>query len=166
VLPKLSISKSRPFISAALCVAALVSTLPLDCAARAAGRRNGRAPRVGTIRDYPATGMMTGCGNAYFHFPRQAASDTNLVFIAPGDGKFAWMNLDGRDTRVSLVRATTWYEKEAGVRWRHDYRAGATHITTVYVMDESDADEPIRMSITVRRGRAARTVRVVGSADC
>ena len=166
MLPKLSISKSRPFISAALCVASLVSILPLDCAARAAGRRNGRAPHIGTIKDYPATGMMTGCGNAYFHFPRQAPTDTNLVFITPGDGNFAWMNLDGRDTRVSLVRTTTWYEKEEGVKWRQDYRAGATLITTVSVRDESGADEPIRMTITVRRGRAARTVRVVGSADC
>ena len=163
-MPKLSISKSRPFISAALCVAALVSILSPDCAARVA--EAGRAPRVGTIKDYPATGMMTGCGNSYFHLPHQAASDTSLIFIAPGDGNFAWMNLDGRDTRVSLLRAMTWYEKEAGVRWRHVYRAGATHITTVYVMDERGADEPIRMTITVRRGRAARTVRVVGSADC
>ena len=164
MLPKLSISKSRHVIAAALCVAALVSTLPPDCAARVAAGE--RAPRVGAIKDYPATGMMTGCGNAYFHFPRQAASDTSLIFITPGDGNFAWMNLDGRDTRVSLVRATTWYEKEAGVRWRRVYRAGATFITTVYVMDESGADEPIRMTITVRRGRATRTVRVVGSADC
>jgi hypothetical protein len=166
VAPKLSISKSRPFISAALCVAALVSTLPLDYAARAVGRQNGRTPHVGTIKDYPATGMMTGCGNAYFHFPRHAPSDTNLVFITPGNGHFAWMNLDGRDTRVTLVRATTWYEKEEGVKWRHDYRAGATLITTVSVRDERDADDQIRMTITVRRGRAARTVRVVGSADC
>jgi hypothetical protein len=166
VLPKLSVSKSRPVISAALCVAALVSMLPLDCAARATERREGQAPRVGTIKDYPATGMMTGCGNSYFHLPRQAASDTNLVFIAPGDGNFAWMNLDGRDTRVSLVRATTWYEKEEGVKWRHDYRAGATLISTVSVRDGRDADNPLRMIITVRRGRAGRTVRVVGSADC
>lgn len=164
MLPNLSISKSRTVISVALCVAALVSILPPDCAARAAD--GGRAPRVGAIRDYPATGMMTGCGNSYFHLPHPAASDTSLIFIAPGDGNFAWMNLDGRDTRVSLVRATTWYEREAGVRWRRDYRAGATLITTVYVMDESDADEPIRMTITITRGRAARTVRVVGSADC
>jgi hypothetical protein len=110
--------------------------------------------------------MQTGCGNSYFHFPRQAASDTNLVFIAPGDGNFAWMNLDGRDTRVRLVRATTWYEKEAGVKWRHDYRAGATLISTESVRDERDVDNPIRMTITVRRGRASWTVRVVGSADC
>lgn len=110
--------------------------------------------------------MMTGCGNSYFHFPHQAASDTSLVFIAPGDGNFAWMSLDGRDTRLSLVKATTWYEKEAGVKWRRDYRAGMTLISTVSVHDESDVDEPVRMTITVRRGRAARTVRVVGSADC
>ena len=109
---------------------------------------------------------MTGCGNSYFHFPHQAASDTSLVFIAPGDGNFAWMNLDGRDTRVRLVRTTTWYEKEAGIKWRHDYRTGATLISTVSVRDERDAENPIRMTITVRRGRAARTVRVVGSADC
>jgi hypothetical protein len=166
MLPKNLISKSRPVVSSALCVAVLVLTLPLDCAARATERRKGRAPRVGTIKDYPATGMMTGCGNSYFHFPRQAASDTSLVFIASGDGNFAWMNLDGRDTRISLVRAMTWYEKEAGVKWRHDYRAGATLISTVSVRDERDVDEPIRMTITIRRGRAARTVRVVGSADC
>ena len=160
------ISKSRPVISAALCVAALVSTLPFDCAARATERRKGRTPRVGTIKDYPATGMMTGCGNSYFHLPRQAASDTSLIFIAPGEGNFAWMNLDGRDTRIRLLRTTTWYEKEVGVKWRHDYRAGATLISTVSVRDERDVDNPVRMTITVRRGRAARTVRVVGSADC
>jgi hypothetical protein len=58
--------------------------------------------------------MMTGCDNSYFHLPRQAASDTSLVFIAPGDGNFAWMNLDGRNVKLKLLKTTLYHLDEYG----------------------------------------------------
>ena len=59
-------------------------------------------PRVGTIKDYPATGLMTGCGNLYVYpaSPAAGSSPEAYVFLSRGDGGNAWMNLDGRDVRL------------------------------------------------------------------
>jgi hypothetical protein len=63
-------------------------------------------PRVGTIKDYPATGLMTGCGNLYFYKASDANSTTaNYVFLSRGDGSHAWMNLNGRDVRLQQIKS-------------------------------------------------------------
>ena len=63
-------------------------------------------PRVGTIRDYPATGLMTGCGNLYFYKASDTASgDANYVFLSRGDGTHAWMNLNGRDVLLRKIKS-------------------------------------------------------------
>src|SRR3954463_12990680 len=61
-------------------------------------------PGVGTIKDYPATGLMTGCGNLYFHKRGQKPTDASFVFLARGDGSNAWMNLNGRDVRLKQIK--------------------------------------------------------------
>ncbi|HKO62996.1 MAG TPA: hypothetical protein VJV03_17685 [Pyrinomonadaceae bacterium] len=124
-------------------------------------------PRVGTIKDYPATGLMTGCGNLYFYRSSQAtpADGSTYVFISRGDGSNAWMNLSGRDVRLRQIRSSA-------NRSRFEYRSGDLRISVVIEpfkpenASVAEADPMMRMRITLRRGRAMKVIRAVGDSDC
>ncbi len=149
-----------------LCCAFLLCTLPFDSVAQSS-----RLPCVGTIKDYPATGLMTGCGNMYF-FPAsrgKATSNTDYIFLSRGDGSDAWMNLAGRDVRLQQIRLST---REGRKRWRYAYRLGDLRISVVIenlkpeTAAVEEGDSMFKMTITLRRGGAVRTVQAIGDADC
>lgn len=125
-------------------------------------------PRVGTIKGYPATtGLAAGCGNYYFHAPsyRPEAADSSLVFVSNSDGSYAWMNLDGRDVRLTPVRTSA-----RSKRSQFDYRHGSLRITVRFVKfadgEAHDEDFTIKIRIILRRGRSVRTATATGYADC
>jgi hypothetical protein len=125
-------------------------------------------PRIGTIRDYPATGLMTGCGNSYYYFAYQAKTPgADYVFLSNGDGRIAWMNLNGRDTRLRFIR-----NRQSEVPpFRSFYRWRDVFITIAVEPfnppDKMSEDDPAsKMKITLRRGRAVKTILAAGEADC
>lgn len=159
-------SRAVKFLFAVLCLFAAAQAVEAAGAKRKPARA--RLPRVGTIKNYEATGMMTGCGNLYFYpvkWPVKREPE-DFIFLARAGGQGAWMNLDGRDVRLVLVKTTTWYKGEDVTRSRSDYRAGATRISVLLDPRVSADSETMNMLITVRRGRAARTYRAEGSSDC
>lgn len=123
-------------------------------------------PRVGTIKDYPATGLMTGCGNVYVYKVADADSGTaNYVFLSRGDGSHAWMNLNGRDVRLRKIKSGA---GERRFRYQ-SYRYGNVHITVETKDFTPRAGRPehmFKMKITLRKGRAVRVVHAIGDADC
>ena len=128
---------------------------------------NRSRPRVGTIKDYPATGLMTGCGNLYFYKAADANSSTaNYVFLSRGDGSHAWMNLNGRDVRLlqfkSGVRAN---RKLRGYFYRHRGVRITVEIED-YTPPPGGTEHTSKMKITLRKGRAVRIVQAVGGSDC
>jgi hypothetical protein len=131
-------------------------------------RKKAVVPRVGTIKDYPATGLMTGCANMYFEFANPARTTSeDYVFLSRAGGENAWMNLDGRDTQLALLKTTIWHKAdESGRRSRYDYRAGAARLSVFIEPRETSDDYTLSMKIVVRVGRAVRVVKAVGSADC
>ena len=127
-------------------------------------------PRVGTIKDYPATGLMTGCGNLYFYpASRATASDAAYIFLARGDGSNAWMNLGGRDVRLRQIKSLTGEKRKPGPYY---YRFGKLRISVLieaFKPEDAPVDEGdsmFKMKITLRKGRAMRIVRAVGGSDC
>ena len=152
--------------------ALLLSILTVDC--RAQGRRRKPAtdfvPRVGTIKDYPATGLMTGCGNLYFYPAAQAKStDASYVFLSRGDGDNAWMNLGGRDVRLRQIKSLRGEKRKSH---RHYYRLGRLRITVLFEdfkpedAQVEEGDSMFKMTIILRKGHATRIVRAVGDSDC
>jgi hypothetical protein len=124
-------------------------------------------PRVGTIRDYPATGLMTGCGNLYFYKASDANSTTaNYVFLSRGDGSHAWMNLNGRDVRLQQIKSGV----GANRRLRgYFYRHRGVRITVEiedFTPQAGETEHTNKMKITLRKGRTLRVVQAVGSSDC
>ena len=130
--------------------------------------RKSSFPGVGTIKDYPATGLMTGCGNLYFYKAAQAKSTSaNYVFLSRGDGSNAWMNLNGRDVRLQKIKSAAGQKQKAH---RYLYRHGATRIPVEFegpTQGDAAGDDPMfRMKITLRNGSAVRVVKAVGDSDC
>src|SRR6185503_20997694 len=128
---------------------------------------NNSLPRVGTIKDYPATGLMTGCGNLYFYKAADANSTTaNYVFLSRGDGSHAWMNLNGHDVRLlqfkSGVRAN---RKLRGYFYRHRGVRITVEIED-YTPPPGETEHTSKMKITLRRGGRVRIVQAVGGSDC
>ncbi|MDX6611205.1 MAG: hypothetical protein QOD75_391 [Blastocatellia bacterium] len=168
----LCISLDRTQIAAVLWGAFIICVLASDCDAQAARRKLAKdgLPRVETIKDYPATGLMTGCGNLYFYPTTQAGAPSDAyVFISRGDGSHAWMNLNGRDVRLRQVRVST---RESRKQRSYEYRFGKVRIS-VLIQPFTAADGPVndgdpmsKMRITFRNGRAVRVVRASGSSDC
>ena len=162
---KVSSLRFAAWLGAALICFAFV--LPSGGAAQE-GKRGGGLPRVGTIKDYPATGLTVGCGNIYSRLPRQPESAGSYVFISNSDGGNAWMNLGGRDVRLRQIRRAA--RGRLGAT-RFEYSRGALRVSVALTAVEPgdplyDEDIMFRLRITLRRGRAARTVRAVGYADC
>lgn len=148
----------RPGTASALLI------LLVSVSAAAQTPKNRALPGVGTIKDYPATGLMTGCGNLYFHKAGNARpTDANYVFLSRGDGSHAWMNLNGRDVLLRQIKSRV----RGGQKMRpFIYRYGNVHITVVTEPSERDTDDMFKMKIILRSGRSVRVVHAVGSADC
>lgn len=146
----------------------IVCTSAFDCAAQ--GSKNVALPRVGTIKDYPATGLMTGCGNLYFYRAGDArASDANYIFLARGDGSDAWMNLGGRDVRLRQVKLSK-HQAKRGRGFSYLWNGFTISVVIEPFKPEgapvADEDSRFKMKITIRKGRAVRIVRAVGDSDC
>lgn len=149
-----------------LCLALVCAAflLPAGCAAQ------GGPPRIGTIKGYPEkTGLAAGCGNYYFHRPpyRPESADSSLVFIANSDGTYAWMNLDGRDVRLTPIRLRRRDPRRARGFY---YRRGTLRVSVLFERfapgELHDEDFTLKIRIVLRRGRAVRTAAGIGYADC
>lgn len=137
-----------------------------------AARREGRAPRVGNIENLSEVSKTVSCG-FYFQLPRSVgASSGRYVFIARGGGEGAWMNLNGRDTRLRLVRISPYPKERIGARRRIDYSAAGGYRvrveTTVDRLSDENNYEPtrFRVALTVSRAGAKTFVRAVGYSGC
>ena len=164
---KFLIVSNRIRLAAFLSCALLFCIVSFECVAQTRAPAKAVLPRVGTIKDYPATGLMTGCGNLYFYKEAHAKStEANYVFLSRGDGSNAWMNLNGRDVRLQKIKSTAGQKEKSH---RYLYRYGATRITVEFQgPSQGDAgDDPMfRMKITLRSGQVVRVVKAVGSSDC
>jgi len=169
---KLLIPSNCSRFVAFFCGALLLSILTVDCQAQSRRRKPASdfVPRVGTIKDYPATGLMTGCGNLYFYQTAQAKStDASYVFLSRGDGSNAWMNLGGRDVRLRQIKSLS---REQRKPRRYYYRLGRLRITVLFEdfkpedAPAEEGDSMFKMTIILRKGNATRIVRAVGDSDC
>ncbi|MGH9943659.1 MAG: hypothetical protein ACRD9R_15035 [Pyrinomonadaceae bacterium] len=162
-----SLKQRTRLCGAGVCLVVLVLTF--DSAAQRRPKTD-RLPRVGTIKDYPATDLMTGCGNLYFHLSHQAQElGAGYVFIARGNGDDAWMNLDGRDVRLRHIKSAARPKRKTQ---QFFYRLGKLSVSVLLEEFKPENEQPdeddfmLKMRIILRKGRAARTVRAVGSSDC
>ena len=137
------------------------------CAWGVNGRAQSSLPSVGTIKDYPATGLMTGCGNLYFHRRgKSQPTDADFVFLARGDGSNAWMNLNGRDVRLRQIKTRSAKHKPGPYSYRYGNWQITVAIEDLTTRGTGEADPMYQMKITLRKGRSVRVIHAAGDSDC
>jgi hypothetical protein len=122
-----------------------------------------RLPRVGYLRsDQPAGRSHDGCDNHYLYRRKGAVKS---IFTSGADGFDAWMNLDGQNVELKLVRTTLSHVDAFEAKARYDYRYRDIRIT-VSLTHLSDYTVWIPATLVLRRGRAARTLRAFVTPQC
>ena len=132
-----------------------------------------QAPRVANIKDKK---ISDGCG-CYFQFrgtPREAQKYMFFSSIEDTEEKEAWMNIDGKDVKLTLVSKTDPKGRErVGSRSTRRYATQGTILDVTYVAtrvcgvnDEScestDYDATFKLMV---RGMQ-RTIKAVGGCGC
>jgi hypothetical protein len=124
---------------------------------------------VGVLR---MSNRADGCG-CYFSFNKADDQARRLMFFESDQNMGIWINIDGRDTRLGLVRKSKVNRLRVGSRLTSQYAAGDVTVdlvkTVIWVCpprDESCEITKYSAVFTVRKGNRTQVVRAVGSCGC
>jgi hypothetical protein len=125
---------------------------------------------VGILR---MSSSADGCG-CYFSFNKVDDKARRLMFFASNQDMGIWINIDGRDTRLRLVRETKPKGRiRVGSKFISHYAAGDLTVDLVQIAtwvcpprDEGCEITKYSATFTVRKGSRTQIVRAVGSCGC
>ncbi len=134
------------------------------------------ASKRGLVANLKNNAVAEGCG-CYFRFRGTPTNAQRYLFfssIAEDDEKTAWMNIEGRDVKLSLAGKRDPKGRErVGNRSTRRYVADdisveATYIATRVCKRDDDSCESTDYSATfvVRRGATTQVVKAVGGCGC
>jgi hypothetical protein len=136
----------------------------------AAFGQHGRAPggsalpRVGMIdSDAPRSSRVDGCDSHLLSLKEEA---DRLFFESHPDGQDAWMNLDGRNVKLRLLKVTLNYLDEFGTAngvYEYSHKDVAVTVSLPVVYDYIDW---VPAKVVLRKGRAVRTIRAFVMPQC
>lgn len=120
--------------------------------------------------------VADGCG-CYFKFRGTPRNAELYVFSSSiDDEKTAWMNIGGRDVKLTLEKETGLKGKEeerVGSRSRAMYASGDITVSGTYVVtrvcdpnDESCESTQYDVTFVVKKGTKSQVVKAVGSCGC
>lgn len=155
----------------------IVIILLIPCAAisqtKSIGQKSGdtgkkikrvRLPQVGVIKE---ASLSNACG----YYLSRTQVNPEYIFLADTGAKEAYMNFDGRDTRLKFISVSRWKDTKVGARRYFVLTAGELKISVltivVRVSNENEMDGGLlKAFITISRGRSKKTVKVFGSNGC
>lgn len=134
------------------------------------------ASKRGLVTNLKNNAVADGCG-CYFRFRATLANADRYIFYSSiDDDKTAWMNIGGRDVKLTLEREVGLKGKEeerVGSRSSATYAFGDIRVSGTYIVtrvcDPNDEDcESTQYDVTfvVKKGRRAQVVKAVGSCGC
>ena len=118
--------------------------------------------------------VADGCG-CYFQFWGSKRDSERYMFVSPiDDDKAAWMNIAGRDVRLSLVKEKGLRIKEQlGSRHAEKYSAGNITVNATYITtricdpnDENCESSDYSATFVVRKAQKTQTVKAFGTCGC
>jgi hypothetical protein len=130
-----------------------------------------RPPRIANIRD---SSVVDGCG-CYFQFPAQWKNKQSdkYVFMEGIDDEGAWMNIDGKDVKLELVRTSNESNGEVGSRSNKKYKAKGIAVQIDYVItrickpdDEQCESTDYDATFTVTKAGRKRVIKAKGVCGC
>jgi hypothetical protein len=127
---------------------------------------------VGNIKNYS---VVDGCG-CYFQFPAEEKKQQSnrYILMADIDEDDAWMNIDGRDVKLRLIKRTNPAGKERkGSRSSRKYTAKGITVQVDRIAtsvcapsDESCEFTGYSATITVTKGNRKQVVKTSGGCGC
>jgi hypothetical protein len=154
---KPNFSKIVPLVCL-ICLAAIV------CAAQKQIRRKGFLPRAAVLKSSEPRGATTGgCDNHLLVFGRDA---NKLFFESNPNGLDAWMNLDGRNVKLRLLKTTLYHRDEYGyANAFYDYRYKKIRIrVNLPLLTDYTTYQPARL--TLSDGRVRRAIKAFAAPQC
>src|SRR5260370_41018022 len=123
-------------------------------------------PTVGAIGelDEAIRNAWGGCDQHYLS-PLNGSIGGKYIFISNADGSIAWMNLNGHDVRLELVKTKLWRRRRGNVFAQYQYRARRIQIT-VSLPQETDYIFGYRAKLVLRHSPGISTINVFALPQC
>jgi len=133
-------------------------------------------PQKSLVGNIQNSRIPDGCG-CYFRFRHISPDAEKYIFFSSVEEnaeKEAWMNLDGRDTKLELVWKKDGNRRERiGNRSSRKYAAGGIVVNAVYVItavcrrnDENCESTDYAATFTVKKGKRTQIVKAIGGCGC
>lgn len=131
-----------------------------------------RASKPRLVGNVTGQGLAGDCG-CYFKLRSSKKDSERYIFVEKADDA-PWMNIDGRDVRLRLVKETERDEKErVGSTRIRTFAAGNVSVSGTYVTTRvcADADEgceshEYKATFLVKKGKRTESVKAVGWCGC
>jgi len=164
------------FLNIAL-VVALVSLValgnyPQQTEAKESRRKSRSGFRIGFIRD---RNLVEGCGCGLTVPNELKKKVPGFIFTSSAEHMSkAWMNIDGRDVELSLMKMTYGDKGDkVGSRSTERYAGSGIEVSAVLIVtrtcdpdDENCESADYEGTFVVRKGRQKQTIRLTGSCGC
>ncbi|MGI8918759.1 MAG: hypothetical protein ACR2H6_09160 [Pyrinomonadaceae bacterium] len=112
-----------------------------------------------------------GCG-CFFKFRGTRKNSPKVMFAEFGQNN-AWMNIDGRDVQLKLVKEIRGERERVGSNWTRTIAVRDISVTSTYVAtrvcapnDETCESTDYDATFVVKKGRRSQTVRAFGWCGC
>ena len=141
----------------------------LLCLAGTTGAQRASKRRlVGNVKNT----AIDGCG-CYFKF-RGTNRNAEQYMFSQGIGEKAWMNIDGRDVQLKMLRERNPGDRERiGSRWTRTFSAGDIAVSCSWITtkmcapnDENCESTDYDATFVVKKGKRQETVRAFGWCGC
>jgi hypothetical protein len=121
-------------------------------------------PRVGKIRNDQSRGRdVEGCDSHLLTFRKNA---DDLFFVSHPNGLDAWMNLDGHNVQLKLLKTTLYHLDEYGyANAVYEYRYRKINIT-IRLPLMTDYTTYVAAKVLLRNGRSRRSLRAFAAPQC
>ena len=130
-----------------------------------------KRPLVGNVK----RSGLDGCG-CYFRFRGTSRDVEEYMFVEniEENDKTAWMDIDGHDVQLKLVKERNPGDREVvGSKWTRTFAANNILVTSTYVAtrvcardDESCESTDYSATFVVRKGKRVQTVKALGTCGC
>lgn len=133
-----------------------------------------RASKSRLVGNVSAQALVDGCG-CYFQFRGTNRDSAKYMFAESIEEQVGiWMNIDGRDVQLKVVKDWSHAERErVGSRSSRTFTAHNISVTSTYVVtrvcaanDENCESHDYNATFVVRKGGRVETVRATGNCGC
>jgi hypothetical protein len=122
-----------------------------------------KLPRIGYLREDQKTGGgKEGCGDHVIYFKE---GQEHAIFASDDEGFNAWMNLNGKNVELRLIKTTLYHRDALDADAIYEYRYRDVQIT-VRMPQLYDYVFYFPVRIVIRRGNSRRFMKAVVSPQC